>query len=100
MISQCNLFAKAMNINSMVEEKKIVCFLSLIGDSGLDTVRLQVNKTFQIEFKFNIIVQKGHSFDNFLADFRETINTTEYPNQDEMIRVRVVTDLIVLVSRS
>lgn len=37
--------------------------------------------------KCNIIVQKGKFFDSFLSDLRKAVKTTEYFNQDEMVRV-------------
>lgn len=37
-----------------------------------------------------IIIQP---FDNYLTELRKAVKTTDYPNQDEMIRVRIVIGL-------
>ncbi|XP_030745081.1 uncharacterized protein LOC115874126 [Sitophilus oryzae] len=92
----------------------MAAFLNLIGEDGLDLFNsfsltdeeaaiLKIvkekfdeyccpkkNVIFE-RFKFNSIIQKqGQSFDTFLTDLRKAIKTTEYRDQDHMIRDRIV----------
>lgn len=111
------LFTKATGLDEKDEEKQVACFLSLVGDDGLDLfnsftfqpgkdkVLSEIVKKFEVHCapqknviferaKFNTIVQKeGQSFDSFLTELRKAVKTTEYPIQDEMIRDRIVIGL-------
>uniref|UniRef100_A0A1Y1KVT8 RNA-directed DNA polymerase n=1 Tax=Photinus pyralis TaxID=7054 RepID=A0A1Y1KVT8_PHOPY len=111
------LFSKATNLDSKDEDVQIACFLSLIGDDGLDLfnsftfeagkekILAEIQKKFDDQCapqrnviferaKFNTICQKeGQSFDSFLTELRKAVKTTGYKDQDEMIRDRIVIGL-------
>lgn len=109
-----DLFMKATDLDTRDESKKIAVFLNIIGDDGLElfnsftlsdtesqsltAIKLKFeeycspkkNIIFE-RFKFNSIVQKeGQSFDNFLTELHKGVKTTEYKDQEEMVRDRIV----------
>lgn len=107
-------FFTATGLNAKPEERKVAVFLNLIGDDGLElynTFKWDENEQVTLEkvkqkfveycspkknviferFVFNSIVQKeGQSFDAFVTEIRKAVRTTEYVNQDEMVRDRIV----------
>lgn len=108
-----DLFLVAAGISTKPEEKKVAVFLNLIGDDALElynTFKFEgetkdlatVKKKFDEycspkknvifeRFMFNSIVQKeGQLFDNFVTELKKGIKTTEYAEQDDMIRDRIV----------
>ena len=108
-----NLFIKATGLSAKPEEKQLAVLLNLIGDDALElyntftfgenehnvaTVKQKFmdycspkkNVIFE-RFKFNsIIQQEGQHFDAFVTDLRKAVKTTEYADQDDMIRDKIV----------
>lgn len=110
-----NLFVVATDLVSKQEETKVATFLSVIGDDGLELYNTftfssvaeskklesilkkfdeycapKKNETFE-RFLFNSIQQKeGQSFDSFLTELKKAVKTTNYKDQDDMIRDKVV----------
>ncbi|XP_072380022.1 uncharacterized protein [Diabrotica undecimpunctata] len=109
-----DLFMIATDLTSKPESKKLAVFLSLVGDEALelyntftfdeneDRTVTCVKKKFEEycspkknvifeRFKFNSISQQeGQPFDSFVTELRKAIKTTEYSQQDQMIRDRIV----------
>ncbi|XP_072382900.1 uncharacterized protein [Diabrotica undecimpunctata] len=109
-----DLFMIATALTSKPESKKLAVFLSLVGDEALelyntftfdeneDRTVTCVKKKFKEyclpkknvifeRFKLNRISQQGgQPFDPFVTELRKAIKTTEYSQQDQMIRDRIV----------
>lgn len=108
------LYAVAIDLKSKSQEQQVAIFLTIIGEDGLElynsfTLTSAEQKSLDAikgkfdeycspkkniifeRFKFNSVIQKeGQTFDNFLTELRRSVKSTEYINQDEMVRDRIV----------
>ncbi|KAB0805330.1 hypothetical protein PPYR_02300 [Photinus pyralis] len=109
-----DLFLTATGLSTKAEEKKVAVLLNLIGYEALELYNTfsfveQEEKTVETvkakfdeycspkknvifeRFKFNKIVQQEcQPFDVFVSELRKAIKTTEYAQQDDMLRDRIV----------
>ncbi|XP_031328603.1 uncharacterized protein LOC116159695 [Photinus pyralis] len=111
---QFQIFIEATELDQKSEAKQLAVLLNLVGNDGLDLYNSftlteaerkslksvlkkfaeycspKKNVIFE-RYRFNSIVQKeGQTFDNFLTELRKGVKTTDYKEQDDMVRDRIV----------
>ncbi|XP_072384499.1 uncharacterized protein [Diabrotica undecimpunctata] len=95
-----NLYMDATDLEDKPEKKRLATFLSLLGDDGLELFN---TFTFNVEGddkKLQPVFDKfeeycshksnGQHFDSFVTELKKAVKMTEYKDQDDMVRDRIV----------